>query len=70
MSIEQGARITYLHRPPRSLDRTYEGATEVTAGQSFTIETSPAGEELLSLTVPSGKVYMVSVRVEYVESDA
>ena len=69
MSIEQGEHIARLARPTL-LEACYQGSVTATAGQTFAIETSPAGEELLSLTVPSGKVYLVSVRVEYVESDA
>lgn len=68
MAIEAGAKIARLARPTL-VDNCYQGIVTVTAGQDFKIETSPGGEELLALTVPAGKVYVVSVRVEYVEAD-
>ena len=47
------------------------GNTEFTAatGQTVKIETSPLGEEILSETVPVGKVWAVHVGVYIEESD-
>jgi len=69
MAIMKGAMIARLARPSL-LENCYQGTVTVTAGQEFKIETSPAGEELLALTVPAGKVYTVSVRVEYTTDEA
>ena len=64
MAIVEGVRIAALSRPVKT-DKFYQGVVEVTAGQSFKIETSPGGDELLDITVPAGMTYTVSVRVEY-----
>jgi hypothetical protein len=40
------------------------------AGQVLKIETSPDGEEILDETVPAGKSWEVTVRVDIVETDA
>ena len=48
------------------------GNTEfaATAGQTVTIETAPSGLEILSDTVPAGKVWEVHVSIYIEESDA
>ena len=68
MSITKGAKISRLARPP-VLENCYQGIVTATAGQDFKIETSPGGDEFLELTVPVGKVYTISVRVEYEITD-
>jgi len=42
----------------------------IVAGKRLTIETSPAGIEVLNATVPTGKVWSVNVRVAIQETDA
>jgi hypothetical protein len=43
---------------------------EVTAGQSFAVETSPGGVELLNEECPAGKVWSVTTTVVINETDA
>jgi len=64
----KGAMIARLARPSTS-QNCYQGTVTATAGQEFKIETSPGGDELLELTVPAGKVYKISIRVEYSVGD-
>ena len=45
------------------------GGIEVTSGQTLKIESSPAGEEVLSAEVPAGKKWTVYVKVDIQESD-
>lgn len=40
------------------------------AGKTLKIETVPLGEEILSVEVPAGKAWAVSVIVNIVETDA
>lgn len=68
MSITKGEKIARLARPPGH-ENFYQGIVTATAGQDFKIETSPGGEEFLEITVPAGKVYTISVRVEYEITD-
>jgi len=42
-------------------------AFDVEAGKTFKVETSPEGVELLSETVPAGKLWKVTLRVDVVE---
>ena len=42
----------------------------VAAGKKLSIETSPRGEEMLSETVPQGKVWEVQIVVDIIETDA
>jgi len=55
--------------PARSV---YVGAEEfmASAGQRLTIETSPAGVEVLDAEVPRGKQWAVTVMVNVAENDA
>ena len=39
------------------------------AGKSLKIETSPSGEEILDVEVPTGKAWQVTVNVHVVETD-
>ena len=41
----------------------------VTAGKTLAIETSPAGDEILSEVVPAGKTWSVSIIVDITETD-
>lgn len=47
-----------------------EETVEVTAGKSLVIETSPAGTEVLSEEVPTGKVWTATIKVDIIETDA
>ena len=69
MIISKGASIAKMERPS-TVNDCYQGAVTLTAGQSFKIETSPGGEELLTITCPEDKVWRLSVRVEYKEENA
>lgn len=68
MTINSSKEIARLARPATA-DRSYQGAVSMAAGQEFKIETSPDGEELLVITVPAGKVWLVAVRVDIDEAD-
>jgi hypothetical protein len=39
------------------------------AGKTLKVETSPNGEDVLDITVPSGKVWEVSVTISIKETD-
>ena len=41
----------------------------IPAGKSLKIETSPAGEEILNVTVPAGKSWAVAMQIVVVESN-
>ena len=69
MSITKNKSIAKMERPS-TVNDCYQGAVLLTAGQSFKIETSPGGAELLEITCPEGKVWLASVRVEYKEENA
>ena len=69
MAITKQTKIARLARPTTS-ENCYSGIVAVAAGETFKIETSPGGEDILTLTVPAGKVYQISVRVEYTVEDA
>jgi len=43
------------------------GAFSVASGKKLTIETSPSGEEILSVTVPDGKTWQVTVSISIIE---
>ena len=66
MPLINGTAISKMARPPRSgaNSSSYQGAVSMVAGQELKLETSPDGEELLSLTCPEGKVWRVSVRID------
>jgi len=55
--------------PARSV---YVGAQSVTvsAGQTFKIESSPGGVEVLDVEIPAGKTWTVEVMVNISESEA
>lgn len=42
----------------------------VAAGQTLKVETSPDGEEVLEVTCPAGKAWLVSIVVDITETDA
>lgn len=46
------------------------GAVQIAAGKRLRIETTPDGEELLDVPVPSGKTWAIRVHVYVDESDA
>ena len=72
MPLINGEMISKLSRPPRAgaASSCYQGSVSMVAGQELKLETSPAGEELLSVTCPSGKTWLVRVRVDIKVSDA
>lgn len=55
---------------PGSFKSGHEDNISITAGQRFTIETSPGGAEILDEECPVGKVWSVRVIVEITETDA
>jgi len=55
---------------PQRTTKQGSGMVTATAGQILSIETSPAGEELLNAEVPAGKVWQVTVNVSIQETDA
>ncbi len=63
MSITSSTNIARLARPSTA-DVDYEGSVSMVAGQLFKIETSPAGAELLAVTVPVGEAWTLLVRVD------
>jgi hypothetical protein len=68
--IQKGLVIAHLARPPAFATYTYAGTKiTVAAGQTIKIETSPAGEELLEITVPAGKVWTISTRLDVFEEE-
>ena len=70
MPMMNSTRMARLARPVASTGTCYQGVVTVTAGQTFKIETAPGGDDLLEIVVPAGKVYTVSLRVEYEVADA
>jgi len=42
---------------------------DLSAGKNLKIETSPAGSELLNVTVPVGKTWTVVIDVRIIETD-
>lgn len=69
MTITKDTSIAHMARPT-TVNDCYQGYVVLTAGQAFKVETSPDGEELLEITCPVGKVWVLSVRVEYKEENA
>ena len=53
----------------RSVQAGYQ-LFNVTAGKTLTIETSPQGEDILSVEVPDGKAWNVQMNVQITETDA
>lgn len=45
------------------------GGIAVEAGKTLTIESSPGGEDILSVEVPTGKRWIVYIKVDIQESD-
>ncbi len=72
MPVLNGVDIAKMARPPRpGANRScYQGVASMVAGQGLKLETTPDGEELLSITCPEGKVWSVSVRVDLAIDDA
>ncbi len=72
MPLLNGVDIAKMARPPRpsAYSNSYQGVVSMVAGQEIKLETSPDGEELLSITCPEGKVWSVSVRVDLAIDDA
>ncbi len=72
MPLLKGTDISRMARPPRpsAKSSSYQGVVSMVAGQEIKLETSPDGEELLSLTCPDGKVWRVAVRVDLAIDDA
>jgi len=52
------------------LQKSAAGVFVVPAGKTLKIETSPQGDEILSATVPKGKVWSVSIVIDISETDA
>ena len=69
MTIAEDAYIARMARPS-IVDKTYQGTVDMVAGQEFKVETSPAGEELLTITCPTAQTWLVNVRVDVVASSA
>ena len=46
------------------------GNDEVTEGQSYKIETSPLGKDILNVECPAGKKWNVYTRIYITETDA
>jgi len=49
---------------------TGRGVYSATTGKSLKIETSPGGEDILDVEVPTGKVWEISISLSITESDA
>ncbi len=49
--------------PVRVSQNGEQGGIVITAGQTLTIETSPAGVEVLSVVVPVGKQWTTTIHV-------
>ena len=72
MPLLNSTTISKMARPPRAgaNSSSYQGVVSMAAGQELKLETSPAGEELLAITCPEGKVWFVRVRVDLQIDDA
>jgi len=46
-----------------------QGSYSITAGKNLNIETSPNGEEILSVECPAGKSWEVTITIGIVETD-
>ena len=60
-------------KPAVSEKVSYEGQAggiDVESGKSLKVEISPEGNEILAVTVPEGKRWVVYVQVKIQESDA
>lgn len=55
---------------PASVKKAGQGRYIVTPEQSFKIESSPQGEDILEVSPPAGKQWAITVRVNIEESDA
>lgn len=55
-----------LHEVRKDGDTTFSLAAE----KSFKIETSPDGEEILNVEVPTGKAWLITLSVRIIETDA
>jgi len=45
------------------------GTVALVAGKTLKIETSPAGEEILTAVVPAGKVWSITIVIDVTETD-
>lgn len=55
---------------PAQAGYKYTGTFTATAGQKLRLRTTAGGEKYIDDTVPSGKVWSVSVHITVTESDA
>lgn len=57
----------------QTANRQLHGAeivSDVAAGKTFTVETSPSGSEILNETVPAGKIWEIRIDVHIIETSA
>lgn len=54
---------------PASVSKYASEGFSISAGKTLTIETSPVGEDILSVEVPAGKQWEVVLTVSIVETD-
>ena len=61
--------LSTVTKAARLETKNYYGSEEVSmaAGKTIRVETSPAGEEILDMTVPEGKAWSVSVTISIAE---
>ena len=45
------------------------GTVALAAGKTLKVETSPAGEEILTAVVPAGKVWSITIVIDITETD-
>ena len=72
MSIDEGVEISKLSRPPHkdSNRKTYQGILNMTETRALVVARSGPIVTDFSKVVPSGKTWLVRVRIDIVESDA
>ena len=54
---------------PASVSKYASEGFSISAGKTLTIETSPVGEEILSVEVPAGKQWEATITVSIVETN-
>lgn len=54
---------------PASVKKAGQGSYVIAPEQSFKIETSPDGEDILDISPPAGKKWTISCKINIEESD-
>ena len=64
-------RIDTQTTPAIAAKTEYNGSTtlNINSGKSLKIETTPQGDEILNIAVPSGKKWKVSLKVHITETN-